>query len=865
MGADEEARLNIVISAQNKAASALQGLSGSLTGLVQGFMKLGAAAAAGFAFKDMVNTTVRAADEVASLSRSLGVTAQEASQLRMAADDMQLSIDGLTMGMGQFSTKLKEVGKAGNVFDQLGIQVANANGALRPTMDVLGQVADKIKAMPDGLAKLSVVRDIFGRSGDQWLQLLNQGSEGIRSLGADAAKMGLLFDDAKIAQAREYRLAVNDLGDAFEGLKVTLGAAILPALTSVAKGFISFAQDAIPWVRRGLEAVAPVARGFWNVLVSVWTVVRQALSSFFSAATAMGVMSSGTKAASNAFQWLLTLAKDIAQHINALRPIAEPVGKVLAGAAAVAMGEWKALGHVIEGFVKAVGDLAHGDVNKALADIGAGFRSAGGDLGEIGDALAQVNPALGTFSFLLGSIAAVFVGDALVVGIGRFANALGKLGIIRTLSGFGREFVAIFRGLGALVYGAVLEIVGAVGLLPVLIGVALVGLGLLIWKNWDKIKTWTAEHWEAIKKAVGRAWDGIKEGVSAGANAVWTFITETVPHWIEGFAKWTADTLKHIGKWFLDLPSSLAEKVGFVAGWLSEKIPQWWEAFRDWLAKSLAHIGQWLLDLPGNMVKGVKTVGSWLAEHVGYWWDAFKDWLTTTLTNITTWLAELPGKLLDKIKGFGTWLAETLPAMWTGFTIWLGIVLVKFLEWLTGLPGEIGKGISGIWSALLDKGKEIGSQIWAGVKSGIGSIGDLFGGMVSSAVDWGRNIWNNAMAGFGAGKAAAKSDNKTQPGGSDAMASADLNDLAPHAAGGIFLGPTIFGKDLFGEAGPEMVMPLTPSNVAQYMGGGGAGTVNVYVTVQGSLVHERDLQRTLTQMVKDGLMKELKMQKQMAF
>lgn len=43
---------------------------------------------------------------------------------------------------------------------------------------------------------------------------------------------------------------------------------------------------------------------------------------------------------------------------------------------------------------------------------------------------------------------------------------------------------------------------------------AVVALGILIWKNWDKIKKWTAAAWEWVWTKVKNAWNKIKEKVS---------------------------------------------------------------------------------------------------------------------------------------------------------------------------------------------------------------------------------------------------------------------------------------------------------------------------------------------------------------
>ncbi len=779
MALSEEARLNLIISAQNRAAGVLQGLGETLVGLQQRLFRLGEIAAGGWVFKDIVNSTQSAGMQVLRLSQDLGIAAKEASKLRFAAEETGVGVDTLTRSMGIFAVHLKEIGGKMDPFAAWNVSVTDAQGRIKGFNDVLGEVAERFRSMPDSLSKLQMSRELFGRGGEEMIKFLNRGKEGIRELGEEAQKLGLVFDTQGIQSTLRYTLAMRQFHASLEGLKIQVGQALLPVLTRLATGFTQLAQEALPWIRRGVEVVTPIFQALWTILSSVANLIVRIVSSALSTAQGMGIMASGTKAASNAFQWLLHLAKDMAQHLERLRPLGETVGRVLTGMAVTMKDEWAAAGHVIQGVVKALFDLAHGDFRAALQDLQKGFGKAGQDIRDMAEQTGKLPPGLQAVSVALGTIGAIKIGGQVVewlsgvwkwavalVGGGAVGGLLGQLaagfslaaGAILGGEGLGAALSAL--GMGFADAGA--AIVAALGGWPVLLAVGLAALGAVIVANLDRIKG---------------------------------FFATKVPEWGQAFADWTVWTWRHIFQWFHALPGNLVEAVGFVYGWLSVKIPQWAEAFTQWLNQSWTAIGDWFESLPGKMIDGLGAVATWLMSAVPRWKDAFVQWLDDTLVAIRNWFLDLPNRLLDAILNFGSWLQGQLDAL--------------LERWRKGV-------------------KEGTSAAQGGTTSGQGS---------GSGTTYEKPAWHG--------------------------------ELPPGLQGGghVLRG----GLSLVGEAGPELLRLPTGADVFPLSGAlapsaaTGGITVNVNLTVNGNLIHERDLKRQLTDWVKEGIFNDLRMQKQMVY
>jgi lambda family phage tail tape measure protein len=133
------------------------------------------------------------------------------------------------LSVAMFDTQVQgEEGSA--ALKALGVSAVDASGQIRPTEQVLLDLADKFSAMPDGADKAALAIKLFGKEGVSLIPLLNQGREGITALMEEAERFGLVIS-SQTAQAAEL---LNDnldrLRSMLEGVHRQLGAAVIPVL-----------------------------------------------------------------------------------------------------------------------------------------------------------------------------------------------------------------------------------------------------------------------------------------------------------------------------------------------------------------------------------------------------------------------------------------------------------------------------------------------------------------------------------------------------------------------------------------------------------------------------------------------------------
>lgn len=869
MALSEEAKLSIILAARNMTGTAINQVSGALQGLqsvATGVMRMLPAVLAGAAAKNMIDATAKVAGEVARLSRSLGIAAEDASLLREAADSLGLGVDELARNMGAFSDHLTTLKDPGNIFKKLRIQVTGSNGELKSSVELLGDVADKIKTMPDGLAKLTVVRDLFGRGGEGMLKFLNKGRAGIAEYGESARKMGLMFDGQKLAMVTAYRDAMNDFSSAMTGLQVVIGGNALPVLSDLAKWFTEQARSAIPLLSRAVEYLKPLFKGLWSVITDIGGVIGRVVNGFMGSAAGGQVLARVSKVLVESFRWLLNVFKEFSQWLNKIKPDAEVVGRFLGAVAGVIMGEFKLAWDALEGSLRIIGDLLRGDFEKAWKDTKELFQTLKQDVDNLSNSLNGL-PAWA-------QALAGFVGTAVVIkGIKDLWTALSSLG---RLLGTGGLLAWLGRAAMALL-----------GFIPVWgwIAAGVVALALVIYNNWGRIGPWLGEQWERLKgwfsdgaksiqESFSRAWDGIassvsgqweriKFAVSAGVQAVKDFFMVTIPGWGEAFLKWTGDTLRHIGQWLNDLPGNIAYGIGFVAGWLSAAIPEQWKAFREWTAKTYEHIVQWFSELPGRLMEAVQKVGKWWDDTIVENWKGFTKWASQTATDLWNWLTGLPGRLLDAVQAMGTWLAETIPATWTAFTKWMTDTGDKLWAWLSKLPGWFTEWLT---STAVGAGKwaiKVGEAIVGGIKKGFLGIWDWLNKQLETIKSKFWEAFPKGQKAAGGGPSYSTDSGPTAP-------NEDLPSYSvfPKAKGGYVDRPTLI---LAGEGGEgEHIVPdgrvddFLPGLLAKSKSFGRGGSVTNYFTINVSGNVTRN-ERDLAQMVAERLMNNLNLQKQISF
>jgi hypothetical protein len=258
-------------AAKSSASSWGAGVGGVAKGAAMAIAGVGVAALGILgSLTAMANSSAKSAGEVAKLKRETGLTSIEASKLRAIGERLNIDTDALSKSFGILSKSLESTHPS---LAKYNIEVVKAKDGHIDMEATLGKVADRFKAMPDGVEKTALSMDIFGKSGKDMIPLLNQGSAGLKAMGDEAAKLGLVFDDKALAAAKRYSLAQKDLTENVEGLKNKIGVAFLPILADMTGGLVKLAEFVLPPISAGFDKVI----GFVHTAAGVFGDMKSAI------------------------------------------------------------------------------------------------------------------------------------------------------------------------------------------------------------------------------------------------------------------------------------------------------------------------------------------------------------------------------------------------------------------------------------------------------------------------------------------------------------------------------------------------------------------------------------------------------------
>lgn len=245
------------------------------------------AAVIGFG-KSSVDKFKEVGGETMTLMRLMGGTAETASRLRFAAQQSGVTFDTLSKSTGKFEKSLGGANdggkKAAAMIKTLGFDFRDAQGHIRPMSDVLPQLAEKFKTMPNGAEKTALAMKLFGKSGADMIPFLNKGKVGINDLMKESDKFGNTLSGKSLDAIKKSKAGQREWNASLDGLKIQFGSQILPILNSfvgtLRDKVIPFVTKVTGFMQTHKDTVGFVAKAVGTLIVGVkaWSIAQGILN-----------------------------------------------------------------------------------------------------------------------------------------------------------------------------------------------------------------------------------------------------------------------------------------------------------------------------------------------------------------------------------------------------------------------------------------------------------------------------------------------------------------------------------------------------------------------------------------------------------
>lgn len=278
------------------------------------FAKVAAAAAttAGIAIAGAlaagIRKTIDEADELSKAAQKFGVPIDELSKLKYVADLSGVSMEGLGNGIRKLSQNMQDFANGGNskaaqAFTALGISATNADGSLKSSTMVIGEIASRFENMEDGAQKTAIAMAIFGKSGADLIPILNSGKTGLAEMMAEADALGLTLDEKTGRAAEAFNDNLTRMDRIKDGLVLSITADLLPILEKLSEQFFNFANNETV-VRASADGIIEVFKFVAQEAGQLAIIVNRLNTEF------VGLKAAGTLALSGDFSGALKAYKD---------------------------------------------------------------------------------------------------------------------------------------------------------------------------------------------------------------------------------------------------------------------------------------------------------------------------------------------------------------------------------------------------------------------------------------------------------------------------------------------------------------------------------------------------------------------------
>ena len=178
-------------------------LGGELTLLIGAFAA--AAAAIVEVEKVLANLTLEqaaAAGEIQDLSMQTGLSTEAVQRYQYACDLIGVSFDTVASSQAKMIQSMADVQSgsetAAATWNQLGIEVMNADGSLRNAEEVFLEVIDVLGQIENVTQRDAVSMEIFGRSAQDLNPLIVQGTDAFQALCDEASNVGTVLTDVQL-------------------------------------------------------------------------------------------------------------------------------------------------------------------------------------------------------------------------------------------------------------------------------------------------------------------------------------------------------------------------------------------------------------------------------------------------------------------------------------------------------------------------------------------------------------------------------------------------------------------------------------------------------------------------------------------
>lgn len=300
-------------------------LKTSMSGAALAGLAIGASVVAGIAtavaaVKRLIDKYIELGKQVGMVNRLAGTEGAEGNSLSVQWRMLGIDVDTAAKALGRFGANLGDAQKGGPkaaAFEQLGVNLKDANGEWRTNADILDEVRTKMAALVKGgnlAGYQNVAKALLGKGWmdlDKWLRAAPAKIAKFKRVAADST---VNWNDKSLTPLLED---TREIGIRWDDIKATVG----QWLSGPLKDFLKVIKDEMPNLTRSAQeiatALAPLGYLFKKIAL-VETKMPWLKDAFGSIGLSSLILTNNMARIVDAFRFIRDLAIDIRDKIASI-------------------------------------------------------------------------------------------------------------------------------------------------------------------------------------------------------------------------------------------------------------------------------------------------------------------------------------------------------------------------------------------------------------------------------------------------------------------------------------------------------------------------------------------------------------------
>lgn len=342
--------------------NSLTSLDGELALLIGGFTAATAAIVeVEKALADLTLEQAAAAGEIQDLSMQTGLSTEAVQRYQYACDLIGVSFDTVASSQAKMIQSMADVQSGSETatatWNQLGIEVMNADGSLRDAQEVFLEVIDVLGQIENVTQRDAVSMEIFGRSAQDLNPLIVQGTDAFQALCDEASKVGAVLTDVQLEALAGVDDALIRFNERLDAGEKAMALKFTPAL----QAFFDETGDGVKGIE---EALAD------SGLVTVFASLLELVTALSPAFEVLGDVLTACSPVFYAVAWVIATISDALKVVLlTLSSIVNILTLDFAGAS----DDWSAIGGILFG-----GDSASDRVFQSMYNASGDWNFPGG-------------------------------------------------------------------------------------------------------------------------------------------------------------------------------------------------------------------------------------------------------------------------------------------------------------------------------------------------------------------------------------------------------------------------------------------------------------------------------------------------------